>query len=80
MNTEKKWTDFNTLDDVLNSKLGFELLSFVTYYSGKSINDLNKFYLRTLPLKSYKLISRLSGIEFDKELIKWIIQIGRAHV
>lgn len=74
LNTEKKWTDFNTLDDVLNSKLGFELLSFVTYYSGKSINDLNKFYLRTLPLKSYKLISRLSGIEFDKELIKWIIQ------
>ena len=67
LNTEKKWTDFNTLDDVLNSKLGFELLSFVTYYSGKSINDLNKFYLRTLPLKSYKLISRLSGIEFEED-------------
>ncbi|NLJ94538.1 MAG: hypothetical protein GX326_03480 [Clostridiaceae bacterium] len=70
----KNWTENNTIENVLESKLGYELLSFITYYSGKSIEELKKIYLLPLPLKAYKLISKLSGIEFNRQLIRWIIE------
>lgn len=73
MQDKDKWTLDSTIQDVLQSNLGYELLSFITYYSGKSVHDLDHFLIRRLPLKAYRLISRLTGIEFDRRLIKWLI-------
>ena len=73
MQKANKWTTDSTIQDVLQSNLGYELLSFITYYSGKSVHDLDHFFIRKLPLKSYRLISRLTGIEFDRRLIRWLI-------
>lgn len=71
---QTRWSSDKTLGDLLNSKLGYELLSFVSFNSGKSIKVFDKFYLRPLPLRHYKTISRLTGIDFDKLLIKWLLR------
>lgn len=74
MDTKIKWTKNSRIGEVLDSKFGKEILTFIAQFSGKSMKDLDKFYIRTLPLKSYPIISRLSGIEFDSQLINWIVE------
>ncbi|MGI6579837.1 MAG: alpha-amylase family glycosyl hydrolase [Saccharofermentanales bacterium] len=69
----EKWTLNSTLGDVLDSIIGYELLAFIAYYSGKSVEDFNKFYLRSIKLKSYTIIQRFTRIMFDRRITTWII-------
>ena len=43
----EKWTINSTLGDVLN-QLSVMSSNFIAYYSGKTIEDFNKFYLRSI--------------------------------
>ncbi len=70
----QRWTIDHRIADILESDFGYELLKFITYFSKKSVKDLDKFYIRSLPLRSYPIISRLSGVEFDNRLIAWLIE------
>ncbi|HHU52512.1 MAG TPA: hypothetical protein GXZ43_00315 [Clostridiaceae bacterium] len=70
----EKWTINSTLGDVLESVIGYELLTFIAYYSGKTIEDFNKFYLRSIKLKSYTIIQRFTRIMFDRRIANWIIE------
>ncbi|MGB4610267.1 MAG: alpha-amylase family glycosyl hydrolase [Saccharofermentanales bacterium] len=69
----EKWTLNSTLGDVLDSIIGYELLAFIAYYSGKSVEDFNKFYLRSIKLKSFTIIQRFTRIMFDRRITTWII-------
>lgn len=70
----EKWTINSTLGDVLESIIGYELLAFIAYYSGKTVEDFNKFYLRSIKLKSYAVIQRITQIMFDRRIATWIVE------
>ena len=70
---KEKWTINSTLGDVLESIIGYELLSFIAYYAGKTVEDFNKFYLRSIKLKSYTIIQRFTGVMFDRRIATWIV-------
>ncbi|MDI9489871.1 MAG: hypothetical protein GX145_02435 [Clostridiaceae bacterium] len=71
---KNRWSLDSTIGEVLNTKMGYEFLSFIAHYSGKSAEDFNKFYLRGLTLKSHSFIQRITRITFDRILANWIIE------